>query len=152
MKPQSQSTSVTLRVFLVLSGALASAIGAAILFVPHVFHAANGIELAADPNLMSEVRAPGALLLVAGLAIFAGALVARWSRSATVIASVLFLAYGSARLVSVALDGAPGAGLLVATVLELVLGAIAAIVSLRVTPRSEKAVGRSRSAKRVEIA
>jgi len=56
-----------LRALLVTSGLIAATIGASILLAPAQFHASNGIELAADPNLLSEVRAPGGALLVLGV-------------------------------------------------------------------------------------
>ncbi|MCR9244677.1 MAG: DUF4345 domain-containing protein [bacterium] len=107
---------------LALSGLLATTIGGALLFTPQAFHGANGIELAADPNLLSEVRAPGGLLLLAGLVMLAGLAQRQLARPATAIGAGVFLAYGTARLIAIGIDGVPGTGLLLATAIELALG------------------------------
>ncbi|MHC4378333.1 MAG: DUF4345 domain-containing protein [Planctomycetota bacterium] len=93
------------RTYLILAGLAATWIGFALVSDPHAFHATNGIELSSAANAMSEVRAPGAALLAFG--------------------AVLYLGYGFGRVVSVALDGNPGEGLLGAMAIEFVLGALA---------------------------
>ncbi|MEL7541792.1 MAG: DUF4345 domain-containing protein [Pseudomonadota bacterium] len=114
--------------FLAIAGAVAAAIGAAILFAPHSFFAANHIMLGTDPNLMSEIRAPGGLLLVAGVFVIAGAFISRLTRVSLMVAAIGFGAYGASRLVSVALDGVPSSALLSAMVVELVLALLALVL------------------------
>jgi len=115
-----------LRALLIVSGLLAMAIGGSILFTPAAFYAANGIRLAAEPDLLSEVRAPGGALAVFGLLMLAGVFRRAFTLTSIVIATAVFLSYGASRLVSIALDGAPGPGLLLAAAIELLVGAAAA--------------------------
>lgn len=119
------------RVLLVVSSAIATSIGAAILFAPAAFHASHGIHLASDPSLYSEVRAPGGALMVLGLLMAVGAFVRRFVAASTAIAAAVYLAYGGARLLSIALDGVPDAGLVGAAVVELVIGAACAVALVR---------------------
>lgn len=113
------------RTYLFLAGLAATWIGFALVTDPHAFHATNGIELASAANAMSEVRAPGAALLAFGLLIGSGAFLRRMAHLATVTSAVLYLGYGFGRVVSYALDGNPGEGLLGAMAIEFVLGALA---------------------------
>ncbi|MFK7738780.1 MAG: DUF4345 domain-containing protein [Planctomycetota bacterium] len=124
-------TTKKLRFLLLLSGLLATAIGAGLLFAPIAFHAQNGIQLRADASLLSELRAPGGALLLAGATMLAGALVRRFAATAAAVGAAVFSSYGVARLVGVGLDGVPNQGIVVATVLELGLGALFAVALLR---------------------
>lgn len=130
----------TLRSLLVLSGLIAIGIGASILFAPAQFHASHGIELAADASLLSEVRAPGGALLALGVLMAVGAFVRTFTFASTSIAAAVYLAYGTSRLVSFALDGLPDAGLVGATAIELVIGAACAIALVRSARRARAAV------------
>lgn len=112
------------RTSLGLAGAVAGFIGAAILAAPQAFFAGNGVELNANPSLMSEVRAPGGLLLIAGVYLLHQAFVSRHLRLALIIGASVFGAYGMARLLSFALDGVPSTSLIVATVVELAIAIV----------------------------
>ena len=116
---------------LVICGLVAITIGASILFWPAQFHALNGIEVGSDPNSLSEARAPGGALALFGLFMFCGAFVHSLARPALLLAGAVYLAYGSARLLSVVLDGVPATGLLVATAIELGLGGVALALFVR---------------------
>lgn len=118
------------RLLLLLCGSIAVAIGAGILLSPHAFFASNGIELGADPNQLSEVRAPGAALLVLGAGMLCGVWVRSWTQVATALGAAVYLAYGAARLASMAIDGLPAGGLVGATVVELLLG-VGCLLALR---------------------
>lgn len=113
------------RVYLVLAAAVALAIGLTLVIAPHALHGSNGIDLGTDANLLSEVRAPGAFLVVAGAVILAGALRSRLAGSATAVAAALYLSYGLGRAVGWALDGRPHESLVAAMVIEVVLGLVA---------------------------
>lgn len=113
------------RTYLFLAGLAATWIGFALVTDPQAFHATNGIELTSAANAMSEVRAPGAALLAFGLLIGSGALLRSLAHLATLTSAVLYLGYGIGRVVSFALDGHPGEGLLGAMAIEFVLGALA---------------------------
>ena len=93
--------------------------------------AGYGIELGPDPNQLSEVRAPGGALLVLGALMLIGVFSRAYTFASTSIAAAVYLAYGLSRLVSFALDGLPGEGLLVATAFELALGSACAFALLR---------------------
>jgi len=113
------------RTYLLFAGLAATWIGFALVTDPRAFHATNGIELASAANAMSEVRAPGAALLAFGLLIGSGAFFRSVARLSTVTSAVLYLGYGLGRVVSYAVDGNPGEGLVGAMAIEFVLGALA---------------------------
>lgn len=109
-------------VILFVAGLVVIVIGAANLFAPVAFHRANGIEVAPDIGLLSETRAAGGVLLVAGIFIMLGAFSARFTVAAAAVGAVGYLAYALSRLLGIALDGMPAGGLVLAAVVELVLG------------------------------
>lgn len=121
----------TLRLLLTSSGLIAIAIGASILFAPARFHATYGTELGTDATLLSEVRAPGGALLALGLLMLIGLFVRSFTFASTTIAAAVYLAYGVSRLLSIAFDGVPDAGLVGAAAIELVLGAACAGLLIR---------------------
>ena len=119
------------KVALGLGGLVAVGVGAAILASPHGFYALYGIGLSDDASLLNELRAPAGALLGFG-ALMLGGLV--WPRLAPLglsVGAVLYLSYGGARLLSVALDGWPHQGLVEAAVFELALGLLSAAAMLR---------------------
>lgn len=118
-------------VILFVAGLVIIVVGAANLFAPVAFHQANGIEVAADVGLLSETRAAGGVLLVAGMFIMLGAFSARFAVAAAAVGAVGYLTYASARLLGIALDGIPAGGLVLAAVVELVLGLACAYSLLR---------------------
>ena len=115
------------------AGLTALAVGLAILLSPQAFYAGQGISLApfAGPALLSELRAPAAALAALGAAILAGALRPRLAHSAAALGALVFLAFASGRLLGLALDGAPGAGILAALAVELALGGLCLRLALR---------------------
>ena len=121
------------RIFLAIAGLLLLAIGGSIVFAPHSFYAGNGITLGDDPNLLSEIRAPGGLLAASGLLILLGAFRAGVRSRAMALAVLVYGSFGIARLVSMAFDGLPASGVIAATVIELVV----AMVGLALLPRSD---------------
>jgi len=119
------------RLFLALSGAIGAVIGLCVLFIPHAFFASNNVTLGVDPNLLSEIRAPGGTLLIAGAITIYGAIRTRFLRIALFIGAVLFSSYGVSRLVSLFLDGIPSSTLIGALMIELVFGAIATFLTIK---------------------
>lgn len=113
------------RVFLAFSGAISGAIGAMVLFAPHAFFATNHITLGTDPNLLSEIRAPGGVLVTAGLIMICGALRTQLRQVALITGAGVFGTYGLSRLISLLLDGIPSSSLLSALGIELVVAMIA---------------------------
>lgn len=125
------------RFALLVTGLSGMAIGAGILFLPHLFHGASGIVLGTDPTLMSEIRAPGAALLGAGVFIIASAFVEHWRVAGLWVAFGVAATYGAARFVSMALDGLPGPAMYAITGFELALAAITGLALLGVGNRRQ---------------
>ncbi|MCR9183998.1 MAG: DUF4345 domain-containing protein [Halieaceae bacterium] len=119
------------RVYFVIAGLLLFAIGTAILFAPTAFHAANGVALGSHPNLLSEIRAPGALLAGSGILVLMGAFRQARRAQAAQLSLLVFGTFGVARLVSIVLDGIPSASLLGATVLELSMASVGLLILLQ---------------------
>lgn len=121
----------TQRAILTVAGLVLAAVGSALLFAPEAMHGSNGVDLGGDASLLSEVRAPAGALLVLGVLVVAGAFVSRLTLPAAMIATAVYLAYGLSRLLSLALDGIPAPGLVVAAGLEIALGATTAVLFRR---------------------
>jgi len=105
-------------IYLFAAGSLLLVIGTAILFAPNAFHGNNGIALGSNPNLLSEIRAPGALLAASGILILMGAFRNDMRSRAAQISVLVYGSFGIARVVSIALDGMPSSSLIGAMVLE----------------------------------
>ena len=122
------------------SGALLIAVGAFILVSPHAFFSANNIDLGANISLLNELKAPAALLLLAGVYIIAGVFVRRFFNAATWLAALIYLSYAASRFLSMAVDGLPAEGLVQAAVLEGIVGLLClAMVAPRREPKTELA-------------
>jgi hypothetical protein len=130
------NSSRTHRILLAASGLIAFGIGAAILVAPAAFHASYGTDLGTNANLLSEIRAPGGALMVLGAMMLIGVFAPAFTLASTAIAATVYLAYGLSRLLSMALDGMPGEGLLTATAFELVLGFACTVVLVRSARRA----------------
>ena len=113
-----------LQSILLLAGIIGFGIGASIVFLPVAFHTQDGIELAGNASLLSEVRAPGGALMVCSLCIALGAFITELTFTSTLLATLLYLSYGLSRMLSIALDGMPHPILVQAAVAELVIGAL----------------------------
>ncbi|MEV4477423.1 MULTISPECIES: DUF4345 domain-containing protein [Nonomuraea] len=118
-------------VLLFVAGLVLIVIGAANLFAPVAFHQANGIMVVADAGLLSETRAAGGVLLTAGVFIMVGAFSTRFAVAAAAVGATGYLAYALSRLLGIALDGVPAGGLVLAAVVESVLGLACAYSLLR---------------------
>lgn len=104
------------------AGVIALSIGVAIAFFPITFYASYGISIDTDPNVLSELRAPGTNLAVLGVIMIAGAFKTNWFNIARVLVISVFLAFAAGRLVSWGIDGIPNASILSALVIEAVIG------------------------------
>ncbi len=114
----------TTRLVLILSALVAIAIAGTILIAPGVFYAGYGIEVAGNATLANELKAPAGALLVAGLLMSVGAFRRRFAVVSLATASVVYLSYGAARVLSIAVDGMPHSGMVSAAVIEIVIGAV----------------------------
>lgn len=112
------------RFLLFISGLLAAGIAATILLAPDVFYAGYGIDVSSDASLANELKAPAGVLLIAGLLMLTGVLRADCVRPSLAVGAVIYLSYGLSRLFSILTDGTPHDGLIMAAVIELVIGTI----------------------------
>ncbi|MBR9824486.1 MAG: DUF4345 domain-containing protein [Alphaproteobacteria bacterium] len=112
------------KLILGLAGLAALVIGLMITFAPHTFYASYGLSLGESPDLLSELRAPGANLAALGVIILVGVFRAGFAPVSALIAQTLFLAYAFGRTVSVMMDGMPSDGIFQALIIELVIGGL----------------------------
>lgn len=129
--------SKVLKTILIISGLIASGIGAAILFAPVAFYATYGIELGSNFSLLNEIRAPGGALLASGILIMSGAFMDKLAFTSVLVSTLLYLSYGLSRVMSIAIDGVPAEGLVQAAVLEIVIG-LACVFALLKYRRKQK--------------
>lgn len=95
------------------------------LLDPNGFLAFSGLELSDDAGVLSELRGSGGIIMVSGFVVSLGVFLHAWSRTAVVLAAMVFLALGLGRLMGLALDGSPGAGVIQGAAIELVFGVLA---------------------------
>lgn len=133
MKTMSLKGQLAIRLLLLISGMVAIGIAVAILFAPSVFYAAYGIEFAGDISMTNEMKAPAGVLLVAGLVMLAGVVRTQSMSTSLVAATAIYLPYGMARLISMAIDGLPHGGLVSAALFEIAIGAVC-LLTLKSAP------------------
>lgn len=109
-------------------------IGVLIVFAPAFLFGLNQVELDPSAAMMSEIRAPGALILLAAAVAVAGLFREPLERPALSVAAGLLLAYGLGRLISLPLDGLPPVSLLIAMVVEFALGGWCALLATSARP------------------
>ena len=112
------------KIALGIGGVTALGIGAFILAAPHGFYASYGISLGQDPNLLSELRAPGAGLAALGAVILAGLVRATLAPVALAAALTVYLAFPAGRIVSLAVDGMPSGSVLGALAIEVTIAGL----------------------------
>ncbi len=122
----------TARLILLPSGLIAVVIAGAILFAPEALYAGYGIEVGDNTTLANELKAPGGMLLVAGLLMLAGVFRSDLAALSLSTGAIVYLSYGLSRLTSIAIDGLPHSGLVGATGIELVIGAVCLVTLLQV--------------------
>ena len=119
------------RILLSVSGVILLLVGAATLFHPYVFFAAEGVMLGSDPNLLSEIRAPGGLLIGCAIAVLLGAFRQMITLTPLMLAAIVYGSFGLSRLLSIVLDGIPSSSLVGATTVELLIGGLCVVSLLR---------------------
>ncbi len=129
-----------IKVVLLVSGITALIIGSCLLFIPVTFQASAGIELGNDPGLLSEMRGPGAIILISGMVMIAGAFVFEITLTALILSTLLYSAYGIARLLSLAVDGTPTPAIIAAMVAEFIIGITSASALARFRSKNMKRV------------
>ncbi len=106
-----------------IGGVTALGVGLSILAVPHAFYAGYGIGPGTGPDLLSELRAPGAGLAALGAVMLGGILRRAPAPVAVAVALIVYLAFPAGRLVGLLVDGVPSAGILAALAIELAIAA-----------------------------
>ncbi|MDU8913481.1 DUF4345 domain-containing protein [Aestuariicoccus sp. MJ-SS9] len=127
-----------------LSGVTALGIGGFILTAPLAFYASYGIALGPDPDLLSELRAPGAGLAAFGLIMLAGIVNGALRPASIVAALTVFLAFPAGRLVGLVADGVPSGGILGALGIELAIAALCIVAFRRRLRPAAPATGGNR--------
>lgn len=120
-----------IRIALFLFGIIAIVIGGALLLFPVEFESSSGIILDQDVNLLSEMRAYGGMLLFGGIIILLGAFMEKLMHVSIGVSCFLYLSIGLSRLFGMLLDGMPAHALVLATILELVIGGISLYIFLK---------------------
>lgn len=114
-----------LRVVLIVLALILVIFGGWRLVDPIGFYGFSGLELSDNAGLLSEVRGAGGIIMICGLVVGMGAIRHAWSRTSVLLAALVFLSLGLARLFGIALDGSPGAEVIQGMVIELVFGGLA---------------------------
>ena len=114
--------SKVLKAILILLGLLLTVLGLWRLLAPISFFENSGLILINDAGLLNEARGTGGCVAGFGLLIFLGAFIQKLSYTSTIAAIVLFLSFGIARLIGIALDGNPGEELIQGMIMEFVFG------------------------------
>ncbi len=127
--------SKVLKAVLIISGLIMVGIGAAKLIAPVAFLGTNGIELGGQINLLSEIRAAGGAVLASGIVVISGVFVTKLTFTSTIISALMFLSYGIARILSMAIDGMPAKEVLAATAIEVIIGLSAFFALLKYRER-----------------
>lgn len=120
--------SIGLKIYLIISGLLLTVIGGSTLLMPVKMKATENIDIAGDISALNDVRAFSALLLATALLSLVGAFNKQLKYTSAFIMPLLFIALGVGRLISIVADGIPAEGMVMATVLEFVLGFIGLIL------------------------
>lgn len=108
---------------LAVSGLVAVGIGGMITVAPHAFYAGYGISLGEDPNLLSELRAPGAGLVTLGMLMLLGVWRSAMAQLAVAATLIVYLAFPLGRFIGLAVDGVPSVSIIAALVLEVLIAA-----------------------------
>jgi hypothetical protein len=112
------------KITLGIAGVTAFGIGCFILAAPHALSASYGITPGADPNLLSELRAPATNLAALGAVMLAGIIRPSWAQISTAVALTVFLAFPAGRIMSIVFDGMPSESILGALVIEILIAAL----------------------------
>ena len=110
---------------LILLGVSLTIMGSWRMIDPIGFYLYSGLVLSENAGLLNEARGTGGAIIGFGLLILWGAFKKKLTYTSTIVAIVLFLGFGIARVISVVLDGNPGEALYKGIIGEFVMGSIA---------------------------
>lgn len=116
---------------LILSGATALVISLFILIAPVAFYQSYGIALGDGPDLVNELSAPAGMLLLAAVGMLSGVVWRSLTRAGLLLAVVIYCGYALSRGVMMGLYGLPESGLIMAAMIEAVIGGLAGIALWR---------------------
>ena len=117
--------SMIFKIILIILALTLLVFGGRRLVDPIGFLTFSGLKLSYDAGGLSEVRGTGGIIMVCGLVVVLGAFLHAWPRTSAVPAAMVFLSLGLGRLMGLALDGSPGAGVIQGMAIELVFGVLA---------------------------
>jgi len=128
--------SKVLKGILILLGINLIVLGSWRLLDPIGFFDFSGLLLSADAGLLNEARGTGGAIIGFGLLILLGAFKKKLTYTSTIVAVVLFLGFGIARVISVVLDGNPGEALYKGIIGEFVFGSLALFALIKYREKS----------------
>ncbi|MBI1235383.1 MAG: DUF4345 domain-containing protein [Alphaproteobacteria bacterium] len=123
---------------LATAGALLGGIGGALILVPQDFLAMSHVVIENDPGLMSELAAPGGVLLISSAIMLSGAVRIRFAGLALAVGAIVYGSYGAGRLISLMLHGLPPDSLIAAMVIELGIAATLSALWLASPSRKQR--------------
>lgn len=113
-------------------------VGCFLALDPHGFYAGYGVTLD-HTDLLSEVRANGTNLAALGCLMLAGVVKPSLRAVSVTCSLVAYFAIASGRVLSLATDGLPSDGILMALGIELVIAALCLVAFASVLPRGDAA-------------
>lgn len=113
-----------LKTILFVAGAVFMAAGIGTLFFPIEFSAKHGVDLIQNTPTLNDIRGAGGLMLASGIIILLGVIHHRMAFTSTVVTAVMYSVFALSRMLSFQLDGSFTEGLLKATIVEVILGAL----------------------------
>lgn len=108
----------------------------AVFLQTYLVNPENSLEI--DINLVNEIRGVGAVMLLAGMIAFVGAIRADFRQPAFVVVTVIFGGIVLGRSLSLLIDGLPNQNLMRAAIAEVVLAALNIVCLIRIVTRSPK--------------
>ena len=126
-----------IRAQLHLNGWVAVLIGSFIILDPVSLLSPYGLQGDLSTGLLSELRAPGGLLLASGLVIVTCALRHSTVHIGLLLSMMVYGSYGSVRLLAMLLDGLPPAEIQLATAIEVGLAVFSALTLYKTYPCDE---------------
>lgn len=113
-----------INVLLHVNGWVAALIGIFIVLEPVSMLSPYGLQAELSSSLLSELRAPGGLLIVCGLTIVHSAIIPHFRERGLYLSVMVFGSYAAVRLFSTFLDGIPEIEILGALAIESILCAL----------------------------
>lgn len=113
-----------LQILLIISGFIGILVGACNLINPIGFAQLNGYSLPSEVNILSEFRAIGGVLIGMGILISLGSFFYRLTYTSLLTSTIIYLSFGSSRIIAFIADGLPASSLVQVAILEIIFGLI----------------------------